>query len=235
MSKSQQPSYVQPCSPFWDDVKLAPTTHRTLTFFKSFDKKFTGLSFARSEFRNLTRIQPNYLPAMRCPSSTVDPFTRPFNKKLTMSFKSWAQKHMHSACLSASNAKSPSTVHFPLPWGLSTSTHMPRRVHSGGHPTTKTEEPTAVGIPQERRTKKATAVDISQEQESPAVTSIPKRWNKKFSERGTRDQVCYKAWEQATWRAKLQATVSVKQAAHRKHKRMPCIKLAPKHSQKSTF
>ena len=193
------------------------------------------LNFARSELRNPTRIQPNHLSAMRCPSSTVDPFTRPFNKELMMSFKSWAQKHMHSARLPASNAKSPSTVDPPSPWGLSTSTHTPGRVHSGGHPTTRTGEPTAVGIPQEGKTGEATAVDIPQEQESPAAAGIPKRWNKKSSGRGTRDRVCYKAWEQATRRARLQATVPVKQAAHRKHKEMPCTELASEHSQKSTL
>ena len=73
-------------------------------------------------------------------------------------------------------------------------------------------------------------VDIPQERKSPAAAGIPKRWNKKSSQRDTRKWVFCNTWKQATQRARLQATIPAKQAASKKHKKKPCTKQALKYS-----
>ena len=55
------------------------------------------------------------------------------------------------------------------------------------------------------------------ERERLVAIDISKRWNRKSSERGTQDQVCCKAWKQATQRARLQVTMLTKQAALSRH------------------
>lgn len=107
--------------------------------------------------------------------------------------------------------------------------HRLRKTYSSEYPTKRKDRRAySDRYSMKRDWKSSAAAGTPQEEwERPVATSILKRWNKKSSKRGIWEWICYKAWKQATWWAKLQTTISVKQAVPKKYKKKLCIKQTP--------